>query len=588
MGDWTARVPEVVRHHLLLLAVAALVFLFNLGGARLWDEDEPKNAQCAREMLARGDWIVPTFNQELRTDKPVLLYWLMMPAYLLLGVSELAARLPSALLAIGTTLLTYHLGRRLFSPRVGLWAGITLATSLMFTVAGRAATPDSTLIFFTTLTMLLYVVRVAEKANRGEPARGFDYALVFVAMGLAVLAKGPVGLVLPLGVLTLYARSSLWQREAKSGLGWRAAGLAFARQLVQPRAWWQAIFSNRPIMAVAVVAAIALPWYITVGVHTDGEWLRGFLGKHNVDRFLKPMEGHNGPIIYYVPAVLIGMFPWSVFLPLAIFDAVRQFRRTEREHSSLRIIVCWAGLYLGFFSLASTKLPSYVLPAYPALAILIAVFLERWINAPKEFSPFWVRFGLGSLALVGIGLCVALPIVAYYLLPGEYWLGAIGLAPLAGGLALLWQYRQQAFARIVPTMAVMAIAFSVSLFGIAGPRISLHQNSQPLVSAAEQFTTAPKLGTFAESTPSLVYYAADRVERLYDPDQVREFLLRSPDALVVTRTKSLETLRAALPDDVTVLERERKFLRRDDIVLLGRKELLANRPRAVADSSTRR
>src|SRR6186997_2131930 len=107
MGDWTARMPEVVRHHLLLAAIAGIVFLFHLGGARLWDEDEPKNAQCAREMLARGDWIVPTFNQELRTDKPVLLYWLMMPAYLLLGVNELAARLPSALLAIGTTLLTY-------------------------------------------------------------------------------------------------------------------------------------------------------------------------------------------------------------------------------------------------------------------------------------------------------------------------------------------------------------------------------------------------------------------------------------------------------------------------------------------------
>ena len=84
MGVWTARVPQIVRHHIYVLALASLVFLFNLGGARLWDEDEPKNAQCGREMLDRGDWIVPTFNQELRTDKPVLLYWLMMPAYLVL------------------------------------------------------------------------------------------------------------------------------------------------------------------------------------------------------------------------------------------------------------------------------------------------------------------------------------------------------------------------------------------------------------------------------------------------------------------------------------------------------------------------
>src|SRR5688572_21932494 len=129
----------------------------NLGGPRLWDRDEPRNAGCAVEMLQRGDVIVPTFNAKLRTHKPVLLYWCIMSAYSVLGVSEFSARLPSALCAVGSTLCTWFIGRRLFGPQAGVWAAIALATSLMFGVAGRAATPDSVLIFCTTLATAIYV-----------------------------------------------------------------------------------------------------------------------------------------------------------------------------------------------------------------------------------------------------------------------------------------------------------------------------------------------------------------------------------------------------------------------------------------------
>src|SRR5262245_26270222 len=141
----------------LVIAVAALVMLTNLGGPRLWDRDEPRNAGCALEMLARQDWVVPWFNGELRAHKPVLLYWCIMVSYSALGVSEFSARLPSALCAIGTTLCAYSIGRRLFGLRAGVWAGIALATSLMFVVAGRAATPDALLIFCTTLALAIYV-----------------------------------------------------------------------------------------------------------------------------------------------------------------------------------------------------------------------------------------------------------------------------------------------------------------------------------------------------------------------------------------------------------------------------------------------
>src|SRR5690349_8315693 len=103
------------------------------------------------------------------------------------------------------------------------------------------------------------------------------------------------------------------------------------------------------------------------------------------------MEGHHGPIVYYVPAILIGTFPWSIFLPLAIFHFVRGWRRGETGDGPAKFVLCWAGLFVGFFSLASTKLPSYVLPAYPAIAIIVAVFIDRWISEPGRYSQFWIR-----------------------------------------------------------------------------------------------------------------------------------------------------------------------------------------------------
>jgi len=223
-----------IRHHVLIAAVAAALFFVNLGGPRLWDRDEPRNAGCAVEMLERGDWVVPWFNGTVRDHKPVLLYWLMMAAYGLFGVSEFAARFWSAALGVGTALATYQIGRRLFNAQVGLWGAIILTTSLMFGVAARAATPDSALIFFSTMALLVFVLgtfrrndavghapadsnheraggsclagRVAEPncAGRFFPVSWRVAVLMYGIMGVAVLAKGPVGLVLPTAVIGMF------------------------------------------------------------------------------------------------------------------------------------------------------------------------------------------------------------------------------------------------------------------------------------------------------------------------------------------------------------------------------------------------
>ena len=290
-------------------------------------------------MLERGDWVVPTFNYELRTQKPVLLYWLIMMSYSLFGVNEFSARLPSALLAVGTTLVTFQLGRRLFSDRAGLLAGLIMASCLMFGVAGRAATPDSCLIFFTSLSFLAYVVAVTrqsdgrcvwqredpamEESRLGAsfiPARWNDFALIYGLMALAVLAKGPIGVILPTAIMGLFLLlvNAEHRHDAKR---WIDRYTGFIRQFATT-AW-----SMRPFTLVLTVVAVAGPWYAMVGLRTDGRWLQSFFGTENLARFQTAMEGHSGSIVYYPVAVLIGFFPWSIVLPAAIWVSLHDCMR---------------------------------------------------------------------------------------------------------------------------------------------------------------------------------------------------------------------------------------------------------------------
>src|SRR5262245_46178556 len=150
------RLNNRLGHYGLLLAACVVLFLPNLGGPSLWDIDEGNNVEAAREMMAKDDWIVPTFNFELRVDKPALLYWLEIAAFRTFGVNEFAGRLPSALAGLLAALATYELGRRMFGALVGLLAGLMLASAVLFCAAAHFANPDALLTACTTLTFLFF------------------------------------------------------------------------------------------------------------------------------------------------------------------------------------------------------------------------------------------------------------------------------------------------------------------------------------------------------------------------------------------------------------------------------------------------
>jgi 4-amino-4-deoxy-L-arabinose transferase-like glycosyltransferase len=506
----SGRLDTRAGHYALLTAVWALLCLPNLGGPSLWDVDEGNNAEAAQEMFCSGNVIVPTFNGQIREDKPALLYWLQGAAYSTFGVSEFAARLPSALAALLAVLATYELGRRLFGKGAGLLAGLVLASAALFCASAHFANPDALLNAFTALSMLFFWLAY----TRG----GTWLVAVGVTTGLAVLAKGPVGTVLPGAVVLAFL---LWRRESRRlrDVGWLWGGLAFV--------------------------LVAAPWYVWVGVETKGQWLVGFLGRHNIDRFQGPLEGHGGPFWYYAPVLIAGLAPWSVFLGLACWHAGKRLRsRGEAApqptdlRAALQFLVCWAGVYFVFFSAARTKLPNYVLPLYPAAALLTAYFLDEWRRGRISVPAWAVRTCLGCLALMGVGVTVGLLVGGGMIdvaalrgrrLPGlERW-AAMGGVLVAGALAGGWCLRRERRGGVIAGVAASVVLFTAPLAAWGVAAVDRHKAPRDLAGAlpADQQFRDVRVGAFNYFQPSLVFYCRREVLRLETHEQVYEFL-RTP------------------------------------------------------------
>ncbi len=563
--------------HIGIVVAVTIIVLFSwLGAAPLWDEDEPRNAGCAAEMLERGDWVVPWFNGELRTHKPVMLYWLMMSAYSLFGVNEFSARFWSAVLGTGTVLLTYLIGVRLFDAKRGLLAALVLASTITPVMLSRAATPDAVLIFLLTLAIAIYVVAVTGKT--GSSRMVVDYpsdrrvlSLMYGVMGLAVLAKGPIGLVLPtaiIGMFLLVRRLPERSGDAVSSsriFAWVAACL----RPFHPGHFVKTCLAMKPVTATLACLVVALPWYVVVTLRTDGEWTRGFFLDHNVGRFAQSMEHHGGPIIYYPLVMCAGFFPWSVFfIPLGL-DLAQRLKQPDDAHASRIFCLCWVGVVVGLFSLAGTKLPSYVAPCYPGLALLMADFAVRLAEGKSSLRMCWPRFSIGTLIAVGVALTVGLVFLARHFSPGDELVAIVALPLIAGGI-VSWMLLRSRPQFAIGTFAVTAIVFTAGLLGPAAARIGQRQQIASLMNTVNSLSSAPELRAAGAFRSSWVFYAGHPVREDH-VSRLSPFLAQDADHFAITTLADLDTLETPLPAGVDVLAEIPFFTRPDKtLVLLGR------------------
>ncbi|QJW96895.1 glycosyltransferase family 39 protein [Frigoriglobus tundricola] len=582
---------ERLRDYAILLAASAALTLPNLGATSLWDVDEGVNAEAAREMRDNGTWVIPTFNYQLRTAKPVMLYWLQRGTYTAFGVSEWSARLPSVLAAWLTVLLTYELARGMFGRTTGLLAGVVLASAVEFCVLAHAATPDATLLLFTVLTYRLFW-------SRHENGARVWWVPTAAACGLAVLTKGPVGLALPgLVILTYFA----WNRE----LG----------RLLDRKLWW----------AVLTFALVAGPWYGLVTAETRGVWAGTFFGRENLQRFTTPMENHRGPVLYHAAALLVLFTPWSAFLLGAVWYGLKATRREEPNPPTpfpkkeggagpsavlspsprpgpreapltgpgskeggvgegasprpYRFLICWFAAYLVFFSAAATKLPNYMLPVYPALAILTARFLVRWragdLTLPRWMMPAAVAGVVVTAVAVFGGLLVAGDAVQVLpagsrVFPGlERW-AVLAAVPLAAAVVMARAVRANDRARFVRAMTVGAVTFTA--LAAAFPSLSVDEQKAPKelvrLSGVDDPSRDIRLGHFDWFQPSLVFYARRELVEVFSPDKAAEFLAVPTPGYLFVPAKTWEQVEPKLAVPTRIVARHRDFYRNCDILVV--------------------
>jgi 4-amino-4-deoxy-L-arabinose transferase-like glycosyltransferase len=360
----------------LLLIGSSLLLLPALGSAGILTS-EAYYSSAAREMLQRNELITPFLNFKPFYEKPILTYWLIISSYKLFGVNAFSARLPSALCAIASVITLFSLARQFLSRRAACFSAVILACTPLFLVVGHTALTDMPLTFFMMSANLMFLLVLIKNQRR--------FAIPgFIALALAILCKGPIALVMVACCIG----------------GYLIATCGSLSEILSR------LKSLHPIIGMFILLAIALPWFVFEHFATHGEFTKYFFIQQNFGRISGNLHSHIYPWWFYIPFLLGGFFPWSLFsMHLSFFWRVwkKRFVRSCR----LEIIiasVCWFIGILLLLLLAGSKLPSYLLPIAPPFAILVGVQFEKIIRLGNRKPILWTA----PLLLVSSFICMPL------------------------------------------------------------------------------------------------------------------------------------------------------------------------------------
>jgi 4-amino-4-deoxy-L-arabinose transferase-like glycosyltransferase len=528
----------------LLAAFSAALFTVGLGGTDLWAPDEPTYGEVARGMVQDGHWVLPHVRGEVYTDKPPLFFWLIAIVSLPFGeVSSWTARLPSALAGIASVLLTYSIGRRLLSRRSALAGTVIFVSSFMVFDKARGAQIDMLLCALILGALICWI--------RASSGQGRVWAWGFwIFCALAVLAKGPVGLILPLGsgLLFLLARGEI-------------GSLRRMALVVGP----------------ALFLAIVGLWVAGAQVAgaDEGYTVLDALRRHAVERFAEGMH-HRKPFYYYLQALPRGVYPWTLFLPGALVLAWREARSNRR--SGAVFLLSWFAFVFVFFSISTEKRDLYVFPLYPAVGLMIGRVIERVSDGSLKGS-WWLRWPAGGTAAFMTVAGLAGPLGGESLIRRvggheagallETWQGVLtparwvlSLVLLVGAVALILIIRRKSTGAVL-TIGAGTLAVYLAAVLLLLPAFNPHKSARTFCSrivslTAGQLDQGERIGMYKLYRTAFDFYSAGvRYELIESGSELRRFLSAPPPVFLLCPADRAAELRPPEGVELRTIERGR-------------------------------
>lgn len=365
---------------LLFLAIAIGIFyLIWLGAHPLFTPDEGRYSEVAREMTVTGDYITPRLNGVAFLDKPILYYWLQASAIKLFGLREWALRFWPAFMALFGCLVTYVSGRLLFNRRTGILAAIMLATNPLFYGAGHYANLDLEVAVLISTTLLFSIVALQSSSAR---QRSIFILLAYVFCGLAALTKGLIGLAFPIMII--------------------GAWIVLLNK-------WNLLTKMRLFTGACIFIAITVPWYV-LAQKANPEFFHFFFVTQQFQRFLTQADFNNPTAAwFYLPIVLAGFLPWSVFLIQALIMHVKNIWNQRKQYGAELFLLLWLVIIFSFFSFPKSKTVGYILPIFPALALLTGNFISQYWDKPKSKGIFFATLSFIVLCILITAACILVP-----------------------------------------------------------------------------------------------------------------------------------------------------------------------------------
>ncbi|HEY1506176.1 MAG TPA: glycosyltransferase family 39 protein [Stellaceae bacterium] len=507
------------RPYALLTLLCLGLYLPGLVNLPVTDRDEARFAQASRQMLETHDLIAIRFQDEARNKKPAGIYWLQAASVALFADAESNAiwpyRVPSLLGATAAVLLTFGMGTRLTGRKASFLGAGLLAASLGLGIEAHLAKTDAVLLACITAAQLaLARIYLDAKARMRAP---LGIALLFwAALALGILVKGPVApliAALTVTALCVSERRANWLREL------------------------------RPIAGIILLLLIVLPWLILISTATQGQFLSDSLGQDFLGKLIGAQEAHGAPPLYYLALLMISFWPGTLFLGPAIAWGW-QHRRADTE----RFLITWSVPFWIVLELVPTKLPNYLLPVYPALALMIGAAL---VAASEQRLVSWRALDRGVMALwtvASLGVAIALALV-----PLRYGSGALGGGAVAALVVLYFGQRllRQTWRGVTPALAIRATVMALLVlavgFEFVAPALDalwLSRSAAALVASAGGPRSLP-VAIAGDAEPSLVFLLGTKT-KLVSADAAADYLATTPDGRALIETRSEDAFRAAL------------------------------------------